>query len=254
MGIRSQLILDHIFFELDNESFDCAAGLLPMLPNVQHNIVQRPDMTYEGIYLLTTSGSYVELLRPVPSLGANNSIGLAVCARDANDLDVLSLPERVPEVEWSVGDPVLDSERNPWFTPVAVADGEEPSGPNIWAMSYQNLDRCITDRYRRNPPDEGEFAFASLVGATATVPRGYLGRFRPHFAYLPCAVEDEGNRLTFETGSGQLVLQMTEDDVEDVHLNQLLLQRTQTEIEVTSGDCGVTCRLIDDRFEITFDR
>ena len=34
MDVRSQLILDHIFFELDNELFKGAAGVLPRLPNV----------------------------------------------------------------------------------------------------------------------------------------------------------------------------------------------------------------------------
>ena len=253
MGVRSQLILDHVFFELDNELFDCAAGILPQLPNVDHRTVQRPDITYEGIYLETTSGLYVELLRSNPFLGANNSIGLAVCALDANVLDVQSLPEKVPEVEWSVGETVLDPENKPWYT-FYLANGGDPSGPHIWAMSYQNMDRCRTHKYRNNPPAECEFAFAKLLGAFATVPRGYLDRFRPHFAYLPCTIEHDGGRLTFEAGSGQSVLQMTEDDVEDVRLNQLLLQRTKTDIDAESADCGVTCRPIDGRLEITFDR
>ena len=253
MGIRSQLILDHVFFELDNELFDCAAGILPKLPNVDHRTVKRPDITYEGIYLETTSGLYVELLRSNPFLGASNSIGLAVCALDADVFDVQSLPEEVPELGWSVGGPVLDPESNPWYT-FYLATGEEPSGPHIWAMSYLNMDRCRTAKYRRSPPSEGEFAFATLLEATATVPRGYLDRFRPHFAYLPCTIEDDGSRLTFEAGSRHVVLQMTEDDIEDVRLDRLLLQRTKTEIDVESADCGVACRPIDDRLEITFDR
>ena len=260
MGIRSQLILDHVFFELDNALFDCAAGILPKLPNVDHRTVRRPDITYEGIYLettsgvyVTTSGVYVELLRSNPFLGANNSIGLAVCALDADVFDVRFLPEKVPELEWSTGDPVLDPENNPWYT-FYLAGGGEPSGPHIWAMSYQNMDRCRTHKYRTNPPADGEFAFVGLLGAIATVPRGYLDRFRPHFAYLPCTIEDDGSRLTFEAGPGRFVLQMTEDDVEEVHLDQLLLERTPTHIEVIPADCGVSCRPIDDRLGITFDR
>ena len=252
MDIRSQLVLDHVFFELDDELFDCAAGVLPELPSVDHRTVRRPDITYEGIYLETTSGLYVELLRSNPLLGANNSIGLAVCALDANILDVQSLPEKVPDLEWSVGDPVLDPDNNPWYT-FYLAAGGEPSGPHIWAMSYQNMGRCRTAKYRNNPPAEGEFAFATVLEAAATVPRGYLDRFRPHFAYLPCTIDADGSRLTFEAGSRHFVLQMTEDDVEDVRADQLLLQRSTTEIDTASPHCGVTCTLIDDRLEITFD-
>ena len=111
----------------------------------------RPDITYEGIYVETTSGLYVELLRSNPLLGANDSIGLAVCALDADVLDVQSLTERVPELEWIVGDPVLDPENNPWYT-FYLAEGGVPSGPHIWAMSCQNMARCRTDKYRSNPP------------------------------------------------------------------------------------------------------
>ncbi|MEM9656461.1 MAG: hypothetical protein AAGA65_30575, partial [Actinomycetota bacterium] len=178
MSVRSQLTLDHLFFELEEELFEAAAGVLPRIQNVDHRTVQRPDITYEGVYLETTSGLYVELLRSNPLLGATNSIGLAVCALDADVFDVQSLPEKVPGLEWGAGVPAFDPDGTPWYT-FYLANGGNPSGPHIWAMSYQNMDRCRTHRYRSNPPDEGEFAFATILHAAATVPPGHIDRFRP---------------------------------------------------------------------------
>lgn len=178
------LILDHFLYSFHASAFEKLKPLCDILKHCEHTTVVRPDVSYEGVYLISQNGSYLELLLNTDD--DPNIFALAISSISPQEGDVNELPRRFPTLNWATQQ-IFDSDNQPWHTYFGQAPIEEAVKQLVvlWAMQYQNLARHRPYQFRQTPQPKEHFGVREFVGTKLKIPKKALNIVKVQSQWLP---------------------------------------------------------------------
>lgn len=184
MAIQDLIILDHFLYSFEVPVFNRIKNLSELIKQCKHHTINRPDASYEGVYLFAQDGSYLEMLKhPIqtPRVGA-----LAVSSLSPNQEPVRLLPSRYPQMQWFTHQ-IQAADNQPWYTYFGQVPIEEIHGQGfmLWAMLYDNLRRHRAYQYQKKAPSDKEFTIKEFTAARIKMPSRYLDAIRHQSRWLP---------------------------------------------------------------------
>ncbi|MCG3217599.1 MAG: hypothetical protein KAR35_01250 [Candidatus Heimdallarchaeota archaeon] len=208
MNNKEYLNIDHILFSIKSDCFEKLLKLTKILKNTTHRITERPDETYEGIYIMARDGNYVEFL--LDDGDSPLDMGFAVSSFEPEKADVDQFSDLYPEIEWDITDQIYDPNNKPWYKAISYAKKEyDKRGVDtssfrimIWAMFYQNYEKHRTYIYRKNPKPKEEYTIEELLSCKVVVPESYIPIIKVHDTYLPQKFNQEKMELVIRNASG----------------------------------------------------
>jgi hypothetical protein len=184
MALQDLIILDHFLYSFEVPAFNRIKSLCDIIKHCEYHKIDRPDATYEGVYLFAQDGSYLEMLKhPLqsPKIGA-----LAVSSLSPNQEPVRLLPSRYPQLQWFTHQ-IRAADDKPWYTYFGQVPIEEiqRQGFMLWAMLYDNLQRHRAFQYQKKPPSNKEFTVQEITATRIKMPSRYLDTLRHQSQWLP---------------------------------------------------------------------
>ncbi|MFX1301321.1 MAG: hypothetical protein ACFFAL_01335 [Promethearchaeota archaeon] len=195
MRITENFTLDHFLFSFHPTRFAVLPVLCGILRNCEHTVVSRPDISYEGVYLIAHNGNYLELLKYDEEYP--NIFGAAISSLFPDKGDTNQLPKLFPELPWA-NTQIFDDKHNPWFTHYGQAEAEEAIKQKVifWAMHYQNLSRHRPYSFRKKPPSRDEFSVQEFLSARGKIPVEAREIIKQQAQWLPGTQRFEKKRVT----------------------------------------------------------
>lgn len=184
MGIMDNFTMDHFLFSFHPTHFASLPDLCNVFKNCDHTVVTRPDVSYEGVYLIAHNGNYLELLKY--DEGYPNIFGAAVSSLFPEKGDADQLPELFPELPWT-STQIFDDKHTPWFTHYGQAEAEEAVKEKVifWAMHYHNFSRHRPYSFGKTPPSIDEFSVQEFLSAKCRIPLGAREVVKQQSQWLP---------------------------------------------------------------------
>ena len=184
MAIQDLIILDHFLYSFEVPAFNRLTSLCEIIKHCNHHKIDRPDASYEGVYLFAQDGSYLEMLKhpmQTPKIGA-----LAVSSLSKDQEPVRLLPSRHPQLQWFTHQ-IRDADNQPWYTYFGQVPIEEiqRQGFMMWAMLYDNLRRHRAYQYQKKPPSDKEFSIKEITAVRIKMPSRYLDVVHQQVQWLP---------------------------------------------------------------------
>jgi hypothetical protein len=195
MGIMDYFTLDHFLFSFHPTTFATLPELSDVLKNCEHTVVTRPDVSYEGVYLIAHNGNYLELLKY--DKDAPNICGAAVSSLFPEKGDTDQLPQLFPQLPWTHTQ-IFDDKHKPWFTHYGQGEAEEAIKQKVifWAMHYQNLLRHRPYSFRKTLPQSDEFSVQEFLSAKGKLPVEARDIITQQSQWLPGSQKFEKKRVT----------------------------------------------------------
>jgi hypothetical protein len=140
------LVLDHFYFTLNDEEFEDFKNIFSELPGVAHQTTHSGDQSWEGVYMRTRTGSYLEFVKENKTKG----FGLAISAARLPYLNSMLMREEHPNANWKQGQRIT-SEGKPWFDWLTLCDYTNHSEIffNAWLMQYHQNHKVPAQKFER---------------------------------------------------------------------------------------------------------
>ena len=133
MSIVNGLVLDHFYFGLKEKEFQDLKNIFASLNGVEHSVVKSGEDSWEGIYVYTRIGSYIEFSRERNL----ENFSLAVSATQAHLFNPTSIREEYPHLPWKSLHRISEK-GEPWFDALWLPykNNEKEKRFYPWLMHY----------------------------------------------------------------------------------------------------------------------
>ncbi|MBT3586316.1 MAG: hypothetical protein HN509_15520 [Halobacteriovoraceae bacterium] len=189
--------IDHFYLILTNAKFKQLKKLAQVNPEIVHKEVKSGNETWEGIYIPSKSGLYLELLKP-DSTHPPGAMGLAFSAlgKEKNTkkfLEEISLGEKWEEVTKK------DKNNKPWFKAYLYPD---PARLWIlpWFMHYNGVPR------KERPTRFSKASIKNFPTIEMTVTASRFKHFEEQLWWCPLSTVYQKNKITIISGDTQLII------------------------------------------------
>lgn len=150
MKLTETLCLDHFYIAITPEQFEDLKKLKNKINGFEHKITQVVGDSWEGLYLWTNSGEYIEFMIPEKDcLG----LGIAFSSKSPIYTDVRELKKEFKKLKWLEGTRIRQ-DGSKWFTWLSIKSkvSQKSLSPyfSSWAMFYH-------PHYSRSKDIEPEF-------------------------------------------------------------------------------------------------
>lgn len=127
------LCLDHSYINLQSEAFDQLLPLSSRLRGVDHVKTVSGNESWEGIYLLSRTGAYFEILREY----REGAIGIGISPMRPYYVDASKITEAYPELSWKKGTRTF-KDGQAWFDWFSTIDFTTVTDTifDPWVMKY----------------------------------------------------------------------------------------------------------------------
>ena len=195
MKLLDLFTLDHFLFSFHPEEFAPLPALCDIFHNCEHKITTRPDMTYEGVYLIARDGNYLELLKYDES--TPNIFGSAFSSLKPNEGDADQLPTVFSDLHW-VTAKIFDNNQVPWYSYYGQMHPAEAIGEKVifWAMQYHNFDRHRPYTFKKVPP-KGLFSVREFLSVHGKIPLDRFELVKEHSQWVPGSKTIDTHQITF---------------------------------------------------------
>lgn len=145
MNLYHPFTLDHLYITLNHESFDSIKSKMIELYGATLKIYTSPlaDKSWEGIYIFTNEGTYLEVLKASDQYG-HGQVGIALSHRDQTFDTIGFCKENLPNISM---EETLTSTAEPWFTSIFKSSTSLKPKAFVWIMAYQGA--YITSRFAK---------------------------------------------------------------------------------------------------------
>jgi hypothetical protein len=131
------LCLDHFYIMVSKEQFQELAMLKNFINGLIHKKIKVKGDSWEGIYLRTNSGEYIEFMQP--KIGHYEGIGIAFSSKSPIFADVRNLKQEFSKLKWINGTRIWP-DGSKWFTWLSIKSKaiEKRFEPYFtsWSMFY----------------------------------------------------------------------------------------------------------------------
>lgn len=165
LSINKVLSLDHFFLMVNPQLFEQLKDLQGILKNTLFDRIERPDAMYEGIYVFAKNRTYLEFLNTAGSKYAF-WLGIGWSSKDPRIIDVDSLPEAFPDLEWQTF-AIKHSNNEPWYDAYIPSPVEVSYHLNFtsWGVKYHT---------KRRTRKSSNYSIEKFVSLRLDVPETYL--------------------------------------------------------------------------------
>lgn len=233
--------LDHFLFSFHPTRFAALPVLSEVFKNCEHTVVTRPDVSYEGVYLIAYNGNYLELLKYDEEYP--NIFGAAVSSLFPEKNDADQLPELFPELPWT-STQIFDNKHKPWFTHYGQAEAEEAVKQKVifWAMHYHNFSRHRPYSFRKTPPPIDEFSVQEFLFTKCKIPVEAREVVKQQSQWLPGSHKFQKKHVTLSIPNAsqnkfEIVLEFDENtsESEPLSVTMRLLEKSKLPIDEYKG-------------------
>lgn len=186
-SIRERLALDHFYIPATSEELAALSKMTSTLRDASHSKVVSGDDHWEGIYLSSRIGDYLEIVQYPRA----SDLGLAFSPAKPQYTDARLIAEEFPQLAWKRGSRLTETSA-PWFDWLSLSDEDDPVIPplNAWVMHY-HFSHWPNSRMPSGPRIIDRFKKIDL-----TMGRDHLPALKALIPWLPGTQTWHGDRTT----------------------------------------------------------
>ncbi|NHJ02889.1 MAG: hypothetical protein EAX86_12200 [Candidatus Heimdallarchaeota archaeon] len=172
---KESIFLDHFFLMINDKIFQEALELPKIMKNTINDRIERPDTSYEGVYVFAENGTYLEFLTTAGT-EYDFYLGIGMSFRSTDSLNMELLNTLFPELDLVVYN-IQYSDNSPWYDAYMLQPAKKCKKINFtsWLINYH------TKRTRKSIQQLlREFSSLKL-----TVPQCYLELMDYSIQWLP---------------------------------------------------------------------
>lgn len=189
MNLEDSIILDHFFLMVNGQLFQRLKELALILRNTQVDRIERPDVTYEGIYIFAKNGTYLEFL---DTTGTNYDfyLGLGLTSKNSSLNVTEKYLELYSHLDWEIHK-ILNKNNEPWYNAYMLS--AKKACPNLdfknWLIKYH------TQKRKR---DDYNFSIEKFSSMRLEVPKCFSKLIEYNIQWLPSISKISENKAVLK--------------------------------------------------------